>query len=335
MTSTRPSIHPVARRPREDWGLFGPDSPTWRVWSSPTALIAFQRSIVVESFDPFLAAAVHDQNGVRNYATRRFDRTIQYFLTVACGDSRAAIEASDILMRVHARATGIEPVSGLPYSANDPASQLWIHVTGWQSNLLCYERYGAGPLSAQDEKRYWAECAIAAELQTCKPSDVPRSRTEVREYYAAMRPRLCVSDRSIALIRYFLNSQRQVAGTGLWAGSHLMARSTIATIPRWMRRLAGFDQPAWMDAAVVPATRAAILFARQAAVARAVLKSLAPSALPVMEQVLSKAQPLRDEVLTPIAARALWRRGEGARGNTVTCGSGPGRLCPSPDLTRS
>lgn len=303
MTTVRPSIHPTPQRPREDWGLFGPDSPTWRVWSSPTALIAFQRSIVVESFDPFLAAAVHDQNGVRNYATRRFDRTIQYFLTVACGDSRAAIEASEILMRVHARATGVEPVSGQPYSANDPASQLWIHVTGWQSNLLCYERYGGGRLSAEDEKRYWADCVTAAELQTCKPSDVPRSRAEVREYYAAMRPRLALSDRSLALIRYFLESKRAIAGTGLWIGSHLMSRSTIATIPRWMRQLGGFDQPAWMDAAVVPATRAAVRLAGTPAVARAVLKSMAPSALAVMEQVLRRERPLRDEVLTPAQAR--------------------------------
>jgi uncharacterized protein (DUF2236 family) len=254
---------PVARRqprPREDWGLFGPDSPTWRVWSSPTALIAFQRSIVVESFDPFLAAAVHEQNGVRYNATRRFDRTIQYFLTVACGDARAAIEASEILMRVHSKAVGTEPISQRPYSANDPESQLWIHVTGWQSNLLCYERYGGGPLSAAEEQRYWADCALAAELQTCDPAQVPRSREEVRRYYERMRPRLCLSENSRALVHYFLHSRRKVAGTGLWLGSHLMAASSIATIPRWMRELGGFDQPAWMDAAIVPLTRAAVRF---------------------------------------------------------------------------
>lgn len=293
-------------RPREDWGLFGPESPTWKVWSSPTALIAFQRSIIVESFDPFLAAAVHEQNGVRYNATRRFDRTIQYFLTVACGDSRAAIEASEILMRVHAKATGIEPISGRPYSANDPESQLWIHVTGWQSNLLCYERYGGGRLSSEEEQRYWAECAIAAELQTCDPATVPRSREEVRAYYERMRPRLCLSDSARTLIHYFLHSQRSVAGNGLWLGSHLMAASTLATIPRWMRRLAGIDQPAWMDAAIVLPTRAAVRFGAQPAVARATLKALAPSALPVMEQVLRREQPRRAEVLTPEQARRLY-----------------------------
>ncbi|MGH8506081.1 MAG: oxygenase MpaB family protein [Stenotrophobium sp.] len=306
MTSTRPSIRPVARRPREDWGLFGPDSPTWKVWSSPTALIAFQRSIIVETFDPFLAAAVHDQNGVRYNATRRFDRTIQYFLTVACGDSRAAIEASEILMRVHAKATGIEPISAQPYSPNDPGSQLWIHITGWQSNLLCYERYGAGPLSAEDEKRYWAECAIAAELQTCNPADVPRSRKEVRDYYEAIRPRLCVSDRARTLIHYFLNSQRKIAGTRLWLGSNLMATATIATIPKWMRKLGGFDQSASVDALIVPTARLAVRMARNPAVSRMVLKQMAPSALPVMEQVLKKEQPLRNEVLSPTEARQHW-----------------------------
>jgi len=308
MNPSHTSGNAVKSRPREDWGLFGPDSPTWRVWSSPTAFIAFQRSVVVETFDPFLAAAVHQQNGVRYNATRRFDRTIQYFLTVACGDSRAAIEASEILMRVHAKATGIEPVSGNPYSANDPASQLWIHITGWHANLLCYERFGPGPLSPADEERYWADCAIAAELQTCDPADVPRSRAEVQAYYERVKSRLCVSDHSRTLIHYFLHSQRSIAGKGLWFGSHVMAPATVSTLPRWMRTLAGIKQPAWLDALIVPVTRLAVRVAASPAITRAVLRMLAPSALPVMEQVFTMEKPLHDEVLTPAEAKRRFSR---------------------------
>ena len=76
-------------------------------------------------------------------------------------------------MRVHAKAKGVEPISGSRYSANNPEAQLWIHITGWHSVLKCYERYGPGPLSKADESRFWAESRIAAELQTCKPADVP------------------------------------------------------------------------------------------------------------------------------------------------------------------
>ena len=33
----------------------------------------------------------------------------------------------------------------------------------------------------EDESRYWAECVLAAELQTCDPAKVPRSRADVRD----------------------------------------------------------------------------------------------------------------------------------------------------------
>ena len=49
---------------RDDYGFFGPDSPSWKVWASPTALIGFQRAVVLEHFDPFLAAAVADSAGI-------------------------------------------------------------------------------------------------------------------------------------------------------------------------------------------------------------------------------------------------------------------------------
>jgi hypothetical protein len=46
----------------------------------------------------------------------------------------------------------------------------------------------------------------------------------------------------------------------------------------------------------------------QPAVSRVTLRALAPSALPVMEQVLRKEQPARNEVLTPEQARRRYGR---------------------------
>ena len=65
-----------------------------------------------------------------------------------------------------------------------------------------YEVYGPGPLSVEDERRYWAESRIAAELQTCDPADVPRDRDEVRAYYERVRPGLCVSERALRGMHY-------------------------------------------------------------------------------------------------------------------------------------
>jgi hypothetical protein len=93
---------------RDDYGFFGPDSPSWKVWASPTALIGFQRAVVLEHFDPFLAAAVADSAGIYTDPSGRLDRTLAYFLTVAVADGRTAIQVSDALMRIHARAKGID-----------------------------------------------------------------------------------------------------------------------------------------------------------------------------------------------------------------------------------
>src|SRR5215212_8354784 len=111
--------------PREDYGFFGPGSPTWRVWGYPTsATVGFQRSVVVEELDPFLVAAVEATNKVRDKPRQRYDRTLEYFATVAFGDTRTALKAAETLVKVHARAVGVEPISGTRYDANDPDSQL-------------------------------------------------------------------------------------------------------------------------------------------------------------------------------------------------------------------
>ncbi len=94
MNSIR-NIDRQERKRRKDYGFFGPDSPTWRVWTYPTALtIGFQRSVVVEELDPFLLAAVNSRRGIYTNPKLCYDRTIRYFATVAVGDARGALDAA-------------------------------------------------------------------------------------------------------------------------------------------------------------------------------------------------------------------------------------------------
>lgn len=290
-----------------DYGLFGPDSPTWKVWTSATALIGFQRSVVLEHFDPFLTAAVADSAGIYRDPWGRLDRTLQYFLKVAVADSRTVVAASEHLMRVHAPMTGVEPISGKRYSANNPESQLWIHVTGWHSVLKCYEMFGPGPLSADEESRYWAECVRAAEFQTCKPADVPTSREEVREYFARVRPGLCTSERALRAMHYLLWTPRRNIGIRGAVSSRAIAVATVATLPKWMRELGEFDQPFLLDKAVRPVARIA---ARDAIslnrVSRAVIAMALPETIAVLNAHRDVPEPAERRVLTPAEARARY-----------------------------
>ncbi len=241
----QPEVKTPASTQPEDYGFFGPDSITWRVWSYPTSLtIGFQRAVVIEELDPFLLAAVHTTQKILTRSRNRYDNTLRYFAIVAFGDSRTAVKAADVLVRIHARAVGVEPVSGLHYDANNPASQLWIHLTAWHSILYAYEVYGPGKLSEEDEQRYWAECAIGAELQTCDPATVPRTREGVRQYFEQMRPRLAASEATQHVMGHLMNAEimfpplPRFLFLGAWFVAKMIQLATLATMPSWQRNLA-------------------------------------------------------------------------------------------------
>ena len=298
-------------KPHEDYGFFGPDSVTWKVWTYPTALtVGFQRSVVVEELDPSLIAAVDQSDAVRYRPRTRYDRTVRYFALVAIGDSRSAIKASEILVKVHAKAVGTEPLSGNRYDANDPHSQLWIHLTAWHSILYTYEKYGPGRLSAEDEARYWEECAVAAELQTCDPADVPRTREGIREYFEHMRPRLAGSEAAQSMMDHLLNAEVMLppmprwARPGTWVVNKTLRMATIATMPRWMRKMAGLRQGRVADALVTPVMRASFrVLSLSPRLQLATLPMLSPSTVAVAGPVLLGIAPERAETVTPAQAR--------------------------------
>ncbi len=164
--------------PAEDYGFFGPGSVAWKVWGYATSLtIGFSRAVVVEELDPNLVASVDRTQDI--YQSARGPATTGRSATSRSWRSATAApphRAADVLVKVHSKAIGTEPYGGGRYDANDPDSQLWILVTGWHSVLKAYETYGPGRLTEAEEAQFWAECAVAAELQTllADPADVPR-----------------------------------------------------------------------------------------------------------------------------------------------------------------
>ncbi|RJO75106.1 DUF2236 domain-containing protein [Nocardia panacis] len=245
---------PVAQQyaPAADEGFFGPGSATWKVWSYPTSMaVGFVRAVTIEQLNPHLNAAVEATGDVRERTRTRYERTMRYFALIAFGDTASAAKVADVLVKVHSKVIGTDPVTGGRYDANDPAAQLWIHMTAWHSILYCYEVYGPGGLSDAEERRYWAECARAAECQTIDPVDVPRSRAEVVDYFAAWRPRLAASEAAQSMTAYILRSDFIFPAALPWwtkpvrtVVGRLVGRAVIATYPRYQRKMFGLRQSA-------------------------------------------------------------------------------------------
>lgn len=297
--------------PAEDYGFFGPASMTWKVWSYPTSLtIGFQRAVVVEELDPALVASVDATHEIYNRPRTRYDRTLRYFSMVAFDDARSTTQVADILVKIHSKAIGTDPVTGKRYDANDPDSQLWIHLTAWHSILKAYEMYGPGRLSAAEEDQYWAECALAAELQTCDPAAVPRTREGVQAYFDQMRPQLIGSGIAKQAMNQLLNAEVMLPKMPLLLrpAAHVTAaflrRGTLATMPRWMREMSDLPTSPTLDALVVIPLRVAFAaISLNSRLELMLLRLLSPSTVPVAARVLRSVPPRNPVTTTPREAQ--------------------------------
>lgn len=306
----------VKVKPLADYGFFGPDSIAWRVWSYPTSLtIGLLRAVPIEEIHPFLYAGIAQGGGTKYRTRNRYERTVLYFGTSVFGDSVSAIRAASSVIKVHQRIEGTEPISGLPYRANDPETQLWILVTAWHSILTAYETLGPGPLSEEEASQYWSECAIAAELQTCDPASVPRSRAEVREYFERIRPRLAVTPGARELFLDLLGADfflPPLPGSLRVATSLLRSvfrAGAVATMPHWIRRLVGIRQSRLGSAAAIAILKPTFSSLNSARRNRPgiyvrALESVAPSLVPVVAPMLYGIAPRDTLITTPSAA---WR----------------------------
>ena len=296
--------------PMRDYGFFGPDSVARRVWIYPTSfLVGFARAVTIEHLDPHLAAAVVASGQVKQRTPLRFDRTMQYFATVLFGDAQSVLKSSDILMKVHKRAIGVDPVTGQEFSANNPDSQLWIHLTAWHSILITYEMFGPGKLSAEDEAEYWRECTVAAAFQTIDTDAMPRTRAEVARYFEDFRPKMVASDPALDMFDFLVNQYRSSLPHSIPLPirnviNAFTSRAVVATMPQWMREMGGAPQSALTDAAIVAVMKPALAALHHAGPLKiAAVRFMTPRTFPIVAPYVMGIDPVESAVYTPTEAR--------------------------------
>lgn len=174
---------------RDDPGLFGPGSTTWRLHAEPAMLIGGLRALMLQALHPLAIAAVRDHSDYKRDVWGRFRRTSDYVTTTIFGDAAAARELGAHVRAVHRGVRGVDQVTGLPYSADDPTLLLWIHCTLVDSFLAAHDRF-ARPLPAAEADRYVLELIRQAELVGLRPEDVPATRAANAAFVESCRPML-------------------------------------------------------------------------------------------------------------------------------------------------
>lgn len=242
-----------------DW-LLGPHSVAWRILTTPVVpLIGGLRTLAIEALHPQAMRGVLEHSDYLERPLGRLQRTATYVASTALGTVDEAERAGRLVRSIHKRVRGHDPVTGRPYSADDPDAQLWVHLAQWYSYLVAH-RIFVGDLTPEDEDRYVAEGVAVAALVGTPAEMVPRSVAEARAYFEAIKPRLCLTGGAVEAIA-FVTGRRwptTLQQAAVLPGTRLLGTAAIATVPRDLRRLMGVDRPTAIDSFEIAAIRATL-----------------------------------------------------------------------------
>jgi uncharacterized protein (DUF2236 family) len=220
-------------------GLFGPQSVTWRLHSSPLTLLGGMRALLIQALHPRAVAGVVQHSAVGEDTWGRFRRTSDYLLTVVYGSCTEAENAAAHVRRTHRRVAGVDDVTGLHYRADDPDLLLWTHCVLVESLLASQQRFGR-PLAAKVADRYVAETVRLATLVGLHPDQVPASQAVLRRRIASYDDLLRVTPGAETAWRIL---ERPPLPAGLAPAWRMVFGAATSLLPPSVMRMYGRSTP--------------------------------------------------------------------------------------------
>lgn len=224
--------------PKGDPGLFGPTSISWQVHGDFTSmLIGGISALMLQALHPLALAGVWDHSNFRQDMLGRLRRTGQFISGTTFGSTHDANWLIDKVRTIHLQVVGTG-LDGSTYAASDPELLTWVHVAEVSNFLAAHLRYRNPNLSGADQDQYYSEIALVAERLGA--TDVPRSRQQIADYLARMRPHLLCDDRSREVVRLLLNAPAPSLLAKPFGA--LMMQAGIDLLPDWASHLLALEQ---------------------------------------------------------------------------------------------
>lgn len=243
---------------REDYGLFGPTSVTWRVHLEPVLWVGGFRALYLQSLHPRVMRGTAQNSALfdREEAWQRFQRTSEFVRTRTFGTTEEVARAGWRVRRMHARLRGHDPETGAQYRIDDPEYLMWVHCGEIDSYVNVAHR--AGILTSAEADAYVSESRRAAEVVGLSAEEAPASTAELADYFARMRPKLYACREAVQGLLGSLNPPIPLPPLlrPLKLAMPPFVALSFATLPRWARRLYGAPGLPTTDLAATLAIRA-------------------------------------------------------------------------------
>lgn len=209
---------------------FPPGSPIQRVHGDTSMYIGGIRALLLQSLHPLAMAAVDDFSDFRHDVWGRLARTSTFLAETTFAAADDAEHAVAVVRAVHRHIKGTAP-DGRPYRADDPHLLTWVHVAEVDSFLTAHQLFGSAPLTAAECDTYLAQAAVVA--TKLGASDVPTTVAALHACLEEFRGDLASTPAALDVAR-FLIADAPIPRRARIPYA-LLARSAVATLPRWAR----------------------------------------------------------------------------------------------------
>lgn len=248
---------PRRRRPREDFGLFGPQSVTWKIMGEPVMWVAGMRALYLQALHPRVMKGTWQNTSFSrpDEAWGRFTRTIKFVQTRTYGTVAEVERAGRRVRKIHSALTGIDS-DGSEFRLDEPELLLWVHCAEIASEADVARRSGV-QVSPAELDVFVDEQRRSAEVVGLDPSSVPASMADLDDYFRQMRPRIYACAEAKQALRQSFTPKVPLLFLPVRVIAPPVNLLAFASLPPWARQMYGVPTLPLSDAAVTVALRAA------------------------------------------------------------------------------
>jgi len=223
--------------PPSDEALFERDSPIRMVHADLVGMmVGGIRALLLQMLHPDALQGVIDHSNFREDMHGRLRRTAKFIAVTTFAHRDEAMKAIERVNRIHSKVSGTLP-DGTPYSATNPRTLAWVHVTEASSFLAGYLRHVRPDMPGYEQDEYYRQFAVIAKALGADP--VPINRNEAEEVLRELRDELRTSPKAREIAQLVLTQRPPGTPPGMQS---VLGGDAVEMLPPFARTMLGLQR---------------------------------------------------------------------------------------------
>ncbi|MGB3795031.1 MAG: oxygenase MpaB family protein [Alteraurantiacibacter sp.] len=245
--SVRAAFNDTARGeapvPPSDDAYFAKDTPIRMVHADVVSMmVGGMAALLLQMLHPHALRGVLDFSNFRADMHGRLRRTARFIAVTTYGHRNDADTAIDRVNAIHAKVQGTLP-DGTPYSATNPRTLAWVHVTEALMFLEAWLTHVRPAMPMAEQDQYFRQFALVARRLGADP--VPETKAQAVAIFAEMRSELGSSPEARAVADLIINKRAEGAPGAV---QPFLASAAVDLIPPFARTMLSLERPGWKAA---------------------------------------------------------------------------------------